>query len=245
MDIRLLWENIQNKVYTISALVAGTLLTLVVFVFGDNFLSKYIPAQYLRWLYAGLFLIWIGYWLYYRFRLPRNRKNKTGLVLCIYADTEDAKRSLKRDFIDSLKKQIANEGLGEVFNIIMIKNHQALKFNNFDSIKKLHKKVRGHIYIFGESKKRTDAGGQYFLSLDGLVLHRPVPQQVSQELAKDFLATLPKGINFSSEIEFKGFQMTADVVARCVKYIVGIASCISGNPFLAIKLHANIKNQIL
>ena len=80
--------------------------------------------------------------------------------------------------------------------------------------------------------------------MDGLVLHRPVAHEVSQDLSKDFLSTLPKAINFNDELAFKGFQISADIVVKSVKYIVGIASFISGNPFLSIKLHEDLKNQI-
>lgn len=242
---KLLWEKIENKVHTIAALVAGVILFLFAFIFGDNFFSKYIHADYLRWIYPSLVVLWIGYWLFNRSWIPRNDKKHVCLVLCIYADSDEAEQALKRDFISSVKKQIIDQQIGEVFNIIVVKNNLAPKYNNLKSIYKLHKKTRGHIYIFGETKKRNSGGkDQYFLSLDGMVLHRPVPQQVSQELSKDFLATLPKGINFNEELAFDGFQVSADIVVKSVKYIVGIAAYISGSPSISIKLHTDLKNQI-
>lgn len=244
MDFRLLWEKIENKAHTVPALIAGSLLFLIIFFSGDSFFNKYISTTYLQWIYIGLLALWIGYWFFNRFWIPKNDKKHTGLVICIYADSEEAELSLKRDFITSVKKQIVDEQIGKIFNIVIIKNHLASKYNNFKSIYKLHNKVKGHIYIFGETKKRKNGQDQYFLSLDGMVLHRPVPQQVSQELSKDFLATLPKGINFKDEFAFAGFQISADIVVKCVKYIVGLAAFISGNPLLSIKLHANLKEQI-
>lgn len=244
MDFKLLWEKIENKVHTTPALIAGILLLLVIFLAGDSFFNKYISVSHLRWVYVGVVALWCVYWFLNKFWIPKNNKKNTGVVICIHADSDEAEQSLKNDFITSVKKQIVNEQIGEIFNVIVIKNHLASKYNNFKEIYKLHKKVKGHIYIFGETKKRKNGKDQYFLSLDGMVLHRPVAQQVSQELSKDFLATLPKGINFNDEFAFAGFQVSADIVVKSVKYIVGLASFISGNPFLAIKLHTNLKSQI-
>lgn len=244
MDFKLLWEKIENKVHTIPALIAGVFLLLIVFFAGDVFFNKYISEKYLQWIYIAVLVLWSIYWLLNRIWIPKNNKKHTGLVLCIYADSDEAEQSLKKDFISSIKKQIVNEQIGEIFNVIIIKNHLTPKYNDFKGIYKLHKKVKGHIYIFGETKKRKNGQEQFFLSLDGMVLHRPVAQQVSQELSKDFLATLPKGINFNDEFAFAGFQVSADIVVKSVKYIVGLASFISGNAFLAIRLHTNLKNQI-
>ncbi len=244
--VKLLWEKIENKIHTIPALIAGVLILLIIFLTSDTFFSKYIPINYLKYIYLVLPILWVFYWLHNRFWISKNDKNHTGLVICINADTDDAEQILKRDFVSSVKKQITNENVGELFNIIVVKNHLASKYNDLKSIHRLHNKVKGHIYIFGETKKRNNGGKeQYFLSLDGMVLHRPVPQQVSQELAKDFLSTLPKGINFNDEFAFVGFQVSADIVVKSVKYIVGLAAYISGNPTLAISLHTNLKNQIV
>ncbi|MCR4283891.1 MAG: hypothetical protein NUV64_01040 [Parcubacteria group bacterium] len=208
-----------------------------------------LPDDRLRFLHyawgiLALEIILVTYWLIYTFWIPKHNQKCTGLVICIYADSNDAEQNLKRDFVDSIKKQFTNSEIGGVFKIHTIKNHLAPRFNNFESIYKLHKKVRGHIYIFGEVKKRKNGDEQYFLSLDGLVLHRPVPMQVSKELGKDFLATLPKGINFKDEFAFTGFQISADIVTKAVEYISGIAASISGNPFLATRLHNDLKNRI-
>lgn len=210
---------------------------------------RLIPEGKIRFLwYAyfsfGLWIFLFIVWLVHRYWIPKNNSRHTGLVICIHADSDEAERVLMNDFVSSVKKTIQSGEVGEIFNIITIKNHLAPKYNTHKTIEKLHKKVQGHIYIFGETKKRKHGDDQYFLSLDGLVLHRPVAQQVSQELSKDFLATLPKGINFKDEFAFKGFQVSVNIVVQSVEFIVGIAAFISGNPFLATRLHVDLKNRI-
>ncbi len=243
--LKLFFEKIENKTYTVFALIVGLLILVAAFVASDSFISKYITSNYLKWAYLLVLIVWITYWLFNRFWIPTNNRKNTGLVICIYADTHEAEQALKLDFISSVKKQIVNSQIGEVFNIIVIKNHLAAKYNNFKTINDLHKKVKGHIYIFGETKKRKNGDEQYFLSLDGLVLHAPVSQQLSNEISRDFVATLPKGINFKDEFAFLGFQISANIVVKSVEYIIGLVSFISGNSFLAIKLHTDLKNQIL
>jgi len=232
-----------HKIYGFAA--ASLLLVVGLLLF-----YKIIPEGKLRFLWyawgiIGLELPLLFFWLIYTFRLPKNNKKNIGVVLCIYADSEEAEQVLKKDFITSIKKQFQSSEIGEIYNVIVIKNHLASKYSDFNAIKKLHKKVKGNIYIFGETKKRKHGVEQYFLSLDGYVLHRPVAKQVSQELSKDFLATLPKAINFKDEFAFAGFQVSADIVVNSVEYIIGIAAFISGNPFLATKLHTELKERIL
>ncbi len=225
--------------------LAASFLLIVAFLFLFGLFPKE-SISFISYLYVigGFELALLLFWLIYTFWIPKNNQKHTGLVICIHADTDEVEQSLKKDFIETVKRKFTNGEVGEVFNIVVVKNHLAKKYNNFSSIKKLHKRVRGHIYIFGETKKRQHGGEHYFLSLDGWVLHRPVAKQVSQELSKDFLATLPKSINFQEAFAFAGFQISADIVVRSVEYISGIAAAISGNPFLAIRLHTDLKNQI-
>jgi hypothetical protein len=187
----------------------------------------------------------IFFWFFNKFRVPRNNKKRSGLVICIHADTNEAEQNLKKDFISTIQKSVRSGEMGEIFNIVTIPNHLASKYNNPKDIYKLHKKVKGHIYIYGDIKKRKHGEEQYLLSLGGLVLHRPVALQVSNELSKDFLATLPKGINFQEIFSFQGFQISAEIVLKSVEYISGIAAAISGRPDLAIRLHTDLKNKII
>ena len=246
-------NNLLEKAYDLTVnhfhkwygLIAASFLVMSIALIFYNL----IPAEKIRflWYAYGMLGVETGiifFWLLNRFRLPRNSKKRSGLVICIHADTSEAEQTLKKDFISAINKKVQGGEMNEIFKVITIPNHQAHKYNNFKDIYRLHKKVKGHIYIFGETKKRQHGSEQYFLSLDGLVLHRPVAIQVSKELSKDFLATLPKGINFQETFAFAGFQISADIVVKSVEYISGIAAAISGNPFLAIRLHSDLKSRI-
>lgn len=240
------YDLTTNHFHKWYGLVAASFLTMSIALIFYNLL----PTGKIRFLwYARAMLgVEIGiiiFWLKNKFRIPRNSKKRSGLVICVYADTNEAEQTLKKDFISAINKKVRDGEMNEIFKVITIPNHLAYKYNNLKDIYRLHKKVKGHIYIFGETKKRQHGNEQYFLSLDGLVLHRPVAIQVSKELSKDFLATLPKRINFQEAFAFAGFQISADIVLNSVEYISGIAAAISGNPFLSVKLHTDLKHRVV
>ncbi len=225
----------------ISFLIIVSLSSLYRLILEDKI--RFLHYGYFFLVVEGVLFVW---WLVYKFWIRKCNKDMTGVVICIYADTTDAEQALKKDFITSLRQQLGlTDELSSIFNVNVIKNHIAKKYNTPDSIKRLHKRTKGHIYIFGETKKRLNGDEQYFMSLSGWVLHKPVPKAVSDELSKDFTATLPHNINFSEIFAFKGFTVTADIVTKSVQFIAGIASFISDNPVLALKLHTNLRSKLV
>lgn len=210
-----------------------------------------LPTGKIRFLYYGyamlaLEVLVLAWWLIHVFWIRKCKKEKTGVVVCIYADTAEVEQSLRRDFISALQKQLTDTAeIQDVFDVNVIKNHIAIKYNTPGGIKRLHTRTRGHIYIFGETKKRRNGDEQYFLSLSGWVLHKPVPSAISNELSRDFSITLPSNINFQEVFAFRGFSISADIVTKSVQYIAGIASFISGNPFLALRLHEDLRRKVI
>jgi tetratricopeptide (TPR) repeat protein len=239
--IRLFFEKIENKMHTLFALGVGFIILFSGFIVSDNFLSKYLPPIFLKWFYLFSLVIWLFFWLFHKFYIKKCKKDEVGIVLCIYADSNDAEQTLKMDFINTVKKQISDINVNTKFNTNVIKNHQSELFNNIKGIENLHNKTRGHFYIFGDVKKRNN---EFYLSLSGLVLHRPIPIIDSNEIAKDFNAVLPKSINFREELSFKEFSTSAEQTVATVKYIVGLAAFVSGDPELAIQLHEDLKIYI-
>ncbi len=235
-------KYIKSNLHKPSALLCGIILGILIFTTIDNLFEKAILNINIRFLIYGLSLfLWFLYWLYYRHRLPRNKKNRVGIVVALYAETEVEKMRLKRDFIYKLRKDIKAEKFGDVVNIIEIKNHFSEKIVGVDDIRKLHKKVKGHFYLWGNVKKRQDEKEKYFLNLDGMVIHRPIG--IKNPLFKDFISVLPKQISFFEAFELRGFEFSADIVYLAVRYITGVAAYISGDPKFAHDLHLGLKNK--
>jgi len=190
-------------------------------------------------------LIWILLWLRYRYDLPRNKKNKVGIVIAISAENDTEEQRVRNDFIVRLAQRLKECKVNKIINLITIKNHQALRLNLSDkeSVLAIHKKIGGHFYVYGMVRKRKDTQETYFLSLNGLVLHKPVDINVSKALSIDFRKVLPRQIAFLESLEFRGFIFSADMVYLAVRYVIGIAAFISGDPALAHDFHDNLQAE--
>lgn len=230
--------------HTVWALIFGVVLSIIAFSSVNGFIKEILSDTNTRFLvYVIIILLWVLYWAHYKFCLPKNKKHMVGLVVAIHTESSHEENRLRADLISNLQKSILNEGLGNLINIIVLKNHFCEKIKDARDVYNMRKKVKGHFYLFGKAKRRKDGENKYFLDLDGLVVHTPVDMHTSSALSQDFISVLPKEISFFESMEFKGFRITADIIYLAVKYITGIASYLSGDPNLAIKLHTNLKDE--
>ncbi len=237
-------KYIQSNLHKLISLIYGFLFCILFFSIIDNFIEKIILNVQTRFLFYGLILsLWIAYWVYYRYRLPRNKKKKVGIVLAIHAETNYEEIRLKSDFISKLRENINKEKFSEVINIIILKNHLSGEIEKIDDVLKMHKKIKGHFYVYGEVKRRYDGDKKYFLKLEGMVIHRPINIKTKDLLRRDFISVLPKQVSFFENFEFKGFEFTADIVYLATRYITGTAAYLSGDPILAHDFHLNLKEE--
>lgn len=237
-------QYIESNLHKITALLAGIVLVLLLSVGIDGWLEKLIVNASWRFsIYGAVLVAWISYWLFYRYRLPRNRKGKVGIVVAIHAETDNEEIRLKNDFISRLKEDINKEKFGEVISVIVLRNHFSENLDEISKVLKLHRKVKGHFYVYGQVKRRSEGEKKYFLKLEGLVAHRPLHIKTSDALKKEFVNILPKQVSFLEAFEFRGFEFTADIVYLAVRYITGIAAYLSGDPILAHEFHDNLQKE--
>jgi len=237
-------KYIESNLHKLISLIYGFLFGILFFSIIDNFVEKIILNVQFRFLVYGLtLLLWAVYWVYYRYKLPKNKRKKVGIVIAIHAETNFEEIRLKADFITKFKENINKEKFSEVINLIVLKNHFSENLNDIKDVLKLHKKIRGHFYVYGRIKRRTDEDRKYFLRLEGLVAHRPIDIKTRNLLRREFISILPKQISFFETFEFTGFEFTADIVYLAARYITGIAAYISGDPKLAHEFHSNLKEE--
>ncbi len=148
-----------------------------------------------------------------------------------------------------MKKDLQQEGILNFSNVIFLKNHfsNQIKESNNPRIKleAINKKIKAHFYVWGDVKKRPDGdeGEKYYINFQGYVVHKPIPQSLSQTISIDFSKVLPKEVNFLEKRSFQGFEASATIVHLAAKYIIGIAAFVSQDPQLALKLHDGLKDQ--
>lgn len=252
MDLEKLLYTPEEKLPQIKTLILGLVVVLGIIVAMDNLVidfAKFAGFKIRPFLYPILLILWVGYWAFNKFHLPRNRKNKVGIVIAIYSENELERQKLKADFISKLKKDLQQEGILNFSEVIFLKNHFSNQIKDSDNprtkLETINKKIKAHFYVWGNVKKRPDGdeGEKYFINFQGYVIHKPISQNLSQVISIDFSKVLPKEINFLEKRSFKGFEASATIVHLAAKYIIGIAAFVSQDPQLALKLHSGLKDQ--
>lgn len=247
------WEKFnyitEERLPEVKTLFIGFLLFFGMFVAADGFLSQYTSLKIRSIFYLAILLSWVIFWLFNKFYLPRNKKNKVGMVIAIFSENENERKKLKADFIAKLKKDFRQEGILNFSEIIFLKNHFSKKIKDSadpkKTLEKINKKIKAHFYVWGDIKKRPDGdeGEKYFLNFQGYVIHSPISKNLSQQISIDFSKVLPREVNFLEKRSFKGFEASAELVHLAAKYIIGIAAFVSQDPLLALKLHDGLKDQ--
>jgi len=249
MDLEKLNYITEEKLPQIKTLIVGVVILLGAFMAIDGFFEKFANLEVRSVFYLSFLLLWIGYWIFNKFRLPRNKKNKVGIVIAIYSEDEKERQKLKADFISKLKKDLQQEGILNFSEVIFLKNHFSNQIKESSNprlkLETINKKIKAHFYVWGDVKKRPDGddGEKYFINFQGYVVHKPIPQNLSQVISIDFSKVLPKEVNFLEKRSFKGFEASATIVHLAAKYIIGIAAFVSQDPQLALKLHNGLKDQ--
>ena len=252
MDLEKLLYIAEEKMPQIKTLILGLFIVLGAIVAMDNLVvdfANFVGFKIRPFLYPILLILWVGYWAFNKFHLPRNKKNKVGIVIAIYSENETERQKLKADFISKLKKDLQQEGILNFSEVIFLKNHFSNQIKESDNprteLETINKKIKAHFYVWGDVKKRPDGdeGEKYFINFQGYVVHKPISQNLSQVISIDFSKVLPKEVNFLEKRSFKGFEASATIVHLAAKYIIGIAAFVSQDPQLALKLHNGLKDQ--
>lgn len=239
----------EEKLPELKTLFIIFLVLMGFFVSVDSFLSQFIYLWIRGVAYLLLLIIWISFWLFNKFHLPRNKKSRVGIVIAIFSENESERQKLKADFISKLKTNFQQEGILGFSEVIFLKNHFSKQIKESSNPRKeleiINNKIKAHFYVWGDVKKRQDGenGEKYFLNFQGYVIHKPISQNLSQEISKDFSKVLPREVNFLEKRSFRGFEVSAKLVQLAAKYIIGIAAFVSQDPKLAFKLHVGLKDQ--
>ncbi len=242
-------QIVEDRLNTWWALISGLIVFSLFFAAIHPTLKEFISIWFCLCVYLLALFGWVVYWAYNRFRLPRNKKNKVGIVIAIYSENKTEREKLKADFVSELKNSFRKEGVLDVTSIVFLKNHFAHRIHDSDDsrreIEKMNKKVRAHFYVWGNVRKRPDgeSAERYFINFHGYVVHKPVAQQLRQQISMEFSKVLPVQVDFLENTSFRGFQVSAAMVHLAAQYIIGVAAFVSHDPNLAYKLHRGLKEK--
>jgi hypothetical protein len=93
-------------------------------------------------------------------------------------------------------------------------------------------------------KRRINGEDSHLLSLEGIVRHVPVPEEVSNQISADFRAVIPRRLHFSLENDALAFEATSEWAELAARYVIGLAAFASGDVWYAEKLFLSVEDRL-
>jgi hypothetical protein len=176
--------------------------------------------------------------------VPKNLKNKVGLIVAIVTENEDEKIRLKHDFIKTFQENINAGNKQEDFYIVEYPEFYSEQITE-NTFKNFMDKSKAHFIVYGFLKKRLHEGKEHhFFNLNFAVRHAPIPISVSRKFSEEMTQLAPRKIYFTTENELTGFEITTDWITFITEYIIGVAAFITGDFGFSSKLHMKLYNEL-
>lgn len=190
--------------------------------------------------YLALFALW-----WWTRQPPKAPANKIGFVVSIsYSDDNEGKK-LQEDFIRPLRELVKSGKAGKAFHVMEMPQHIATTIQDQDQAVALRIKCRAHFMIYGRVRLREINGKEvHVLDLEGLVAHTPVPDQIASLFAQEFTELMPRKLHVAKENDLLSFQFTSEWTDLVARYIIGLASAISGDWDYAETLLQEVKARL-
>lgn len=178
-------------------------------------------------------------------RLPKNKKDKIGIVIAIRVTNDSDRVKLENDLILEIKQYLKASKTDEEFNIIYCPKQISDKITDEQIANKYLEKAKAHLIVYGLMEQGKIGGdNKYIFKLDGVVRHAPISGLMGKTFASEFRDLLPKKMIFSENDEVLGFELTEKCLKYAIKYIIAIASFVSGDLVLAETLNLELKKDI-
>jgi len=182
---------------------------------------------------------------FYSNRYPKTKIGKVGFAVSIECSSEEEHLRIKEDFTDTLRKLLKNGALGGTFHFIEIPQHIARKIKDNDDALNLKAKTKAHFVIYGRVRLRPiDGKDCHVLELEGLVAHKHLPQEVSNQLSREFGELFPRRVRIPTENDLLSFNFTSEWTEYVAKYIIGIASALSLDLVYAEHLYRDVAKKL-
>jgi hypothetical protein len=182
---------------------------------------------------------------FYSNRYPKTANGKVGFVVSIECSSEEENLRIKEDFTDTLRRLLKNGTLGGTFHFIEIPQHLAAKIKDNDDATNLKVKTKAHFVIYGRVRLRPiDGKDCHVLELEGLVAHKQLPQEISNQLANEFRELFPRRVRIPTENDLLSFNFTSEWTECVAVYIIGIASALSIDLVYAEQLFRDVEKKL-
>ena len=234
---------IQNRWEKPSTLA---LVLLAIFVLGFSFSYQYdLPgiAEKITWLetlvvLSTMVLVGIGWFL--STRLPETPADRIGILIAIDCETKKERQRLKADFVNALRDEMMR-GNHLQYVVHELSEYRSRMIGSHEQAAPVLRQTGSHLMVYGRCKVRTHENHPtYVLELNASVSHAPIALDVSRQFSKDIDLAFPRKALIPETQEFLGFELAKDLVGLASRFILGIASLLSGNPVSAFDLHHGV-----
>lgn len=179
------------------------------------------------------------------FLVPKNRKQKIGVIVALRTEKNKEKIILENDVIHELNNYLINSCEGNKFSVLRYPEKIINKIHDRYSATKYLNLSKAHFIIYGSiSERKINGKESYIFKLNGVVRHAEIPILISQSFGKEFRDVLPGKISFAENDEALGFEVTERYIQYVVKYVVAIAAFVSGDLELSKSLLLELKNEL-
>lgn len=188
----------------------------------------------------GLGLLIPGLWIYST-KLPKFSGGNIGIAIAINCETKKERQRLRSEFIDGLKQEIS-KGKIKNFEIFSLSDYQSEKIDSDDKAKEIQRKINAHLFIWGKCRVREHHGQPtYVLEFQRVgVRHIPIHKEISKSLSREIGQYFPGKFLIPEKNELEGFQITKEMIGVSVRFTLGLACLMSGNPIAALGFHEDL-----
>jgi tetratricopeptide (TPR) repeat protein len=226
------------------------LVLLVTFAIGFSLSYQYDLAgitEKITWLecsvvLAIMVLVALGWFI--STRLPETPADRIGILIAIDCETKKERQRLKQDFINALRDELMR-GNHQQYVVHELSEHRARKIESHETALTLLRRTSSHLIMYGRCRMRTHQNRPtYVLELNASVRHAPIALETSKQFSQDIDLAFPRKALIPETEELRGFEFTRDLVGIASRFILGIASWISGNPVSAFDLHYGVWTEL-
>ena len=181
---------------------------------------------------VAIALAWI-----FAHRLPKVSDRRIGFAVAVTSESEAARVRVSQDLVRAVRSIFDDMRDTETFQVIELSRFHSERILDAATASKLASKMGYHFLAFGTANTRRINGREhYVLRVRDLVIHRPIPMDISKKLAKEMETLLPQRVQIDCEHDLRGFELTSVWFAESAKFVIATAALISGDIDLSERL---------
>jgi len=236
-DLKDIVAYIQDKWYQPQTLILILVIVpIILLVAYFSLIKPSIPGNVFILTFSKILFMCVLFdipiipiWLYTT-RLPTSPKNNIGFAVALLTDNKKQQELISKDLVRSLGELLLRSNHKYDFFLLELPNYFSGKIKTAEDAKMYLKSTHCKFMIYGAARVRNVEGKEtHVLNMEGVVAHAPIPEYISKQFSKEFTEVFPRKLLLASENDMLEFELTSEWVNVVAKYIIGIASMLSGD----------------